>query len=167
MRINNKKYNANIYKSDSKKFAQKFYGKAHECFTKLMVELSELSNSKEDKIMEQKLRSQLGRLLANPGEHGCFFPVRKMPIYQDIISGEFMRKCQAEKLLAQEKLQLTKKAEQVMNQDMQIQEGHKKSSTSIGNARYHLVTTLIGGCCMGGALMLLPESLPLVSAFIY
>ena len=162
MNISTKNYrNTDIYKFDDKGLVKKSYGKAHEYFTGLIVALSELGNGKEDKIIEQKLRNQFDRLLANSGEHGCCFPVHKMPIYQDIISGEFMRRAEENEVLEQEKQQLT------MWQNTQTQAKLQKVSGGLNNTGYHLATTLIGGGCMVGALTLLPESLPLVFAFIY
>ena len=159
MSIRTKNYcSTDIDKFGDKGLVKKFYGKAHQCFTELMVALSRLSNSKKDKIMEQKLRNQLQILLANPGEHGCFFPVRKMPIYQDIISGDFMRRAQIAKLLVQATQQLTKQGEQNMNQDIQTKAELQNDITSPSNAGHHFGTTLIGGVCMAGALMLLPEA---------
>ena len=69
--------------------------KNREELSELLRVLSKASNhgSEEHKQLEIKAEKMLNKF-------GCFFPVSKMPIYQDIISGDFMRRAEANKLLA-------------------------------------------------------------------
>lgn len=80
---------------------KKYYNKAHERFSKMLIKISKLGLKDHDKA--ERALKRLEKLLQHPSEEGCFFPAHEMPIYKDIISGDFIRQAKKGAILDKNK----------------------------------------------------------------